>query len=329
MPAPTSASALVLSTYQLLTSEEQDEVFERIRALRVEQAAQGESDMARFLRSLARVAEVVGHTPTVTEYQAVQPRLRAAGESIEPFQRTYRFFGSWPRAREALELAGSATPNAVEARFRARRLGKVWRYSDDELRDVLTRAVDYWGRPPSIAEFEWWRDRQLELARAAGDADAHLPSSGPYRSRWLTWEKALLHHGYSEAEVKSRMDGKRRPATEPDPYMPEGLTVAELADPDPADLPLTVEEVERLRAAWASLPQRSQYILTHRLGLGVEAASLRETGLPIGMHLASVRNVQLRTLDALAGATAGPGEHDMPAYRESVEEALRALSRFY
>ncbi len=325
-PASTSGAALVLGAYQLLSADEQDDVFERIRALRVEAAAQGETDMARYLRSLARVAEVVGHTPTVTEYQAVQPRLRAAGEDVEPFMRTYRFFGSWPRAREALELSASNTPNAVEARFRARRLGKVWRYSDDELRDVLVRAVEYWGRPPSVAEFEWWRDRQLELARAAGEADAHLPSTGPYRSRWLTWEKALLHHGYTAEEVASRMDGKRTPPTpEVDPYLPEGLPVAELRD-DADGVTLTTEEADRLRAAWLALPRRSRYVLTRRLGLGVEAASLSATAEPIGLHLSSVRGIQLRSLDALAGATAGPGSHDMVAYRAAVEESLRALA---
>jgi hypothetical protein len=324
--ASTSAPTLVLANYQLLTESEQEEVFERIRTLRVEAASQGESDMARFLRSLARVAEVVGRTPTVSEYQAVQPRLRAAGEDIESFTRTYRFFGSWPRAREALELSTSSTPNAVEARLRARRLGKVWRYSYEELRTVLERAVEYWGRPPSVAEFTWWRDRELELARAGGDDDAHLPSSGVYRSRWMTWENALLHHGYTKEEVKSRMDGKRKKPAESDPYLPEGLTVAELADTDPRDLPLTAEETRRLRAAWTALPKRSRYVLTHQLGMGVEPASLRQTAEPIGMHLASIRNIQLRAIDALAGATAGPGEHDMNAYRESVEAVLRALA---
>jgi hypothetical protein len=54
--------------------------------------------------------------------------------------------------------------------------------------------------------------------------------------------------------------------------------------------------------------------------------TLLDTAQPIGMHLSSVRNIQLQALDALAGAVAGPGEHDMEAYRARVTEALRLLA---
>ena len=216
----TSAADVVVGAYSLLAGDARDAAFERICQLRVADAAEAETDIARYLRSLARVAAEVGRAPTVTDYRAVAPRLAAAGEDVEPFTRLYAYFGgSWARAREALELAGSETPRRIEARFRFRQLGKVWRYSDDTLRDVLLRAAEHWGRPPSVAEFEWWREREQQLARSTGDADPHLPSSSPYRTRWTTWEGALLHFGFSADDVALRLEGKTEPHNRnADPY---------------------------------------------------------------------------------------------------------------
>ena len=94
----------------------------------------------------------------------------------------YRFFGSWPRAREALDLSETPrnTPRRIEARFRERRLGKTRRYDDDDLRVTLARAVEHYGYPPSTAEFDCWREREFELARATGREEPHLPSVTPY-----------------------------------------------------------------------------------------------------------------------------------------------------
>ncbi len=101
--------------------------------------------------------------------------------------RLYRHFGSvgkvcrysedWPRAREALTHA---------------------------LRDTLAVCVTHYRRPPLVSEFEWWRDHQLELARAQGNDTLHLPSPTPFRRRWGTWEEALLHCGYTPDQVAER-----------------------------------------------------------------------------------------------------------------------------
>lgn len=59
---------------------------------------------------------------------------------------------------------------------------------------------------PQVAEFDWWRQRELELALAQGDDAKHLPSATPYRRRYETWEQALLHFGYTSDEVAERLD---------------------------------------------------------------------------------------------------------------------------
>lgn len=102
----------------------------------------------------------------------------ATGEPVETFSQLYRFFGSWSRAREALDLSDTRnTPRRVEARFRQRKLGKIWRYDDDDLRDALLRAVEHYGHPPSTTGFDWWREREFELARGTGHEDPYLPSA--------------------------------------------------------------------------------------------------------------------------------------------------------
>jgi hypothetical protein len=62
-----------------------------------------------------------------------------------------------------------------------------------------------------VAEFEWWRERELELARAQGDDALHLPSPTPYRKRWETWEGALLHFGYTADEIAERLEQRATP----------------------------------------------------------------------------------------------------------------------
>ena len=203
---PTTAVDLLVVAYRSLTADEQQDLFERINDLRARSAARDASEMARYVRSLRHVAEEIGRIPTVDDYRTVQPRLVARGEDIESFTRVYRFFGNWPRAREALALADTTTARRIQARFDSRRLGKVWRYTEDTLRDTLRRCVEHYGRPPGVAEFEWWRDRELELARGAGHDHVHLPSANPYRKRWKTWEGALLHFGYRPEDLEARLE---------------------------------------------------------------------------------------------------------------------------
>ena len=159
-----------------------------------------------MIRSLQRVAEQVGHTPTVTEYREVEHRLRGTREAVIETNQVIKHFGSWRRVREALDIAETTSARKIDARFRDRRLGKVWSYTEKTLRETLERCVAYYGRPPQVAEFEWWRDRELELARAQGDDTLHLPSAGPYRRRWKSWEKALRACGYSPEEAATRLE---------------------------------------------------------------------------------------------------------------------------
>jgi hypothetical protein len=100
----------------------------------------------------------------------------------------------------------TARPRSIEARFAKRRLGKVWRYTEKTLGEVLRRAMSDTGRICQLAEFEHWRQRDLELARAPGE-ELHLPSAGPYGRRYGgTWKKALLHFGFTPDEVAERLE---------------------------------------------------------------------------------------------------------------------------
>jgi len=149
---------------------------------------------------------VLGETPGIEDYKRIRQELAKQGEELEPVSRITRHFeGSWYLAREALDLSETTTARRIEERFRKRRLGKVWRYSDRTLKETLIRAVEEIGHVPQVAEFDWWRQRQLDLASARGD-QLYLPSATPYRRRWGTWAAALRHFGYSQAEIDGRLE---------------------------------------------------------------------------------------------------------------------------
>lgn len=188
----------------------------------------------------------------------------------------------------------------IEARFRFRRLWKVWRFREQTLREALLNCARYYARLEgrdeprgvSVAEYDHWRQRELELAQACGDIDFFLPSAGPYRSRYTTWEGALLHFGFTPEQTSARLEPRIDPAARAaDAYMPAGLPVAEMAAviDTSAALPLTVEQALRVRDAYAQLAARSRYVLTVRLGLGTEAWPLRKAAEPLGLHLSRIR----------------------------------------
>jgi hypothetical protein len=192
--------------FPALAREEQDRALVRLNDIRLLRTGAGETQMARCLRSLTRVAECVGHIPGVDEYKQVSAELIATGEDIESFSRLYRYFDtSWARAREALDISETSTSRGVEARFRNRRVGRTWRYTHDALRDAVLAAAEHWGRPPTISEYEWWRYRQIQLAEAAGADEPHLPTYSPFRTRWGGWEETLLHFGLSAEQVAERL----------------------------------------------------------------------------------------------------------------------------
>lgn len=319
-----------MAAYQVLSEDEQDEAFERVHGLRIQKEAGTDSDMSRYLRSLQLVQAEVGRTPTSDDYREAQPRLAAAGEAVETFSRLYRFFGTWPRAREALDLSQTGnTSRRIEARFRERRLGKIWRYDEDDLRDTLARAVEHFGYPPSTTEFDWWREREFELARATGHEDPHLPSVTPYRKRWGTWEEALLHFGYSEEDVARRLTSKNNIITRdwnPDAMLPPGLPMASLRDGKDDGGPLGSGQLVKLREAYSGLPRRSRYVLTVRLGLGVQAMSLKRAGTPLALSISRIQQIQLQTVELLIDAVATDAGDTRGPLRAAIETALTRLA---
>lgn len=201
----TTAPELLLIAYRALDPSEQEQAYELIHEARVQRLAGEDSETGRMLRSLRRVTELLGEVPGIDEYKRVQKTLAAEGEQLESVSRVYKHFGSWHLAKEAVGLSEITTARRIDARFASRKLGKVWRYTDQTLRDVLSRCTSDLGHVPQVAEFEHWRQRELELAQARGE-DLHLPSATPYRRRWGTWEKALLSFGYSQAEIDGRLE---------------------------------------------------------------------------------------------------------------------------
>lgn len=325
----TSGPDLLLAAYVALGDEEQDEAFERLHQLRVDKQAGTDTDMSRYVRSLRRVAEELGRTPTSDEYREVQPRLVTAGEPIESFSRLYRFFGNWARAREALDLSETTTPKRIEARFRSRKLGKVWRYDEDDLRDALARATGHYGYPPTTTEFDWWREREFELARATGQPEPQLPSVSPYRRKYKEWELALLHFGYSQEAVERRLTTKNsviRKGHDPDSWLPVGLPMATLRDDDLAGLALGSEQVATLRDAYGKLARRSRHVLTVRLGLAQEPLTLKRGAEPLGLSLDRVRQLQVLAVDRLTDAVASDETQERGPLREAVADTLRALA---
>jgi hypothetical protein len=326
MPATGADALLVL--YEALAPEEQDAAYERIHESRIRRQGDAETELAMHVRSLRRIAEAIGREPGIDDYRLVSQKLREEGEDVQTFARLYRFFGhSWPRAREALRLSGETSVSRVEARLRSRRLGKIARYTEDALRDALAGAVEHYKRPPSVAEFSWWRAQQLALARAQGEDDPQLPSDSAYRSRWRTWEAALLHHGYTPEQVAMRLEQRDQVFnTNADPYLPDDLLVAVLTDPPAEGLALSEQEAQRVREAYETMPRRTRYILTVRLGLGVPRQTLRDAAEPLALHLTRIQQLQLYAQDALLQAAAEGRRTTRPGLRAAITESLRVMS---
>jgi hypothetical protein len=147
------ADALIV-LYEALAPEEQDAAYERINERRLRQQKVAETEMAMHVRSLRRVAEVVGRESGVDDYRSVSRQLISEGEEVSSFKRLYEFFnGSWPQAREALRLSGETSARGIEARFRNRKLAKISRYTEEVLKETLSQTAAHYGRPPSTEEF--------------------------------------------------------------------------------------------------------------------------------------------------------------------------------
>jgi hypothetical protein len=202
----TQGTDLVVAAWRLLDDDERESVFSEIHALREQAQAGIDSTGEELLRSLRRVTEFVGHEPSVDEYKDAVPQLLERGVVIAPFHRLVRHFGSWRLAKEALGLSEITTVRSIEARFRSRKLGKIWRYTDETLRDTLMRCTREHGRAVTVAEYDWWRERQIQTAKAKGE-EIHLPSAGPYRKRFGTWEQTLAEYGFVGDDATVRFPG--------------------------------------------------------------------------------------------------------------------------
>lgn len=207
-PMPLSATALFLVAFNALTPAQQEEVYGEISEARLRRIAGEDDELTAVLRSLRAISAHVGEELTPALYKAAHKKLRAAGESIHEFNQVVRFFGSWRRAKEALDLSETSTPFKIEARFRARMVGKVHSYREETLRQTLADCVCELGRVPLVIEFELWRKKEMELAKAQGK-EVFIPSDSPYRTRWGTWEDALAHFGYDLSEIKARLEPSR------------------------------------------------------------------------------------------------------------------------
>jgi len=203
---PTPATDAFLILFSALDEAEQQEIVERIATIRAVTAVGEESASAPFLRSLRRVTEFVGHEPMVDEYKDACVALRERGEDIIGFSAIVRHYGTWRRAKEALDLSQTTSIRNVEARFRHRRVSKIWRYTEATLRETLERVCDYYGGIPTIQEFDAWRQRELRLAAAEGNDALQVPSTRPFRERYRGWEPALLHFGYDAVEIAKRLE---------------------------------------------------------------------------------------------------------------------------
>src|SRR6202035_3650094 len=201
---PTTGAQLLAIAFKALSQDEREEAFERISEIRISEVAGEESATVQMLRSLTRARDLLGHLPTVGEYRELYRELKGSPDEIEEVNRVVRHFGSWRLATEALGLSEVTTARRIDARFRSRRLGKVWKDTEETLRDTLALAVEHYERPMTVAEFDWWRERQFQLAKAEGNDNLHLPSATPYRKRWGSWEGALRHFGYDSELAGTR-----------------------------------------------------------------------------------------------------------------------------
>jgi hypothetical protein len=206
--APTSAVALLVVGFNALSVEQQEQAFQEISELRLQRIAGEEGETARFLRSLRRAQDYVGEELSPDKYREAWRGLKAQGEEVAEFNQVRRHFGSWRRAKEALHLSETSTPLKIEARFRARMVGKPGRYRDETLRETLAQCVQALGHIPLVIDYELWRQKETELGKAQG-REVFIPSDSPYRRRFGSWENALLHFGYPPEEVKARLEPSR------------------------------------------------------------------------------------------------------------------------
>lgn len=210
----TSAPEVLLAAFLAMEDGDQVLFLDRAAGARALVSAGGRSEAEIFIGELRRAAEEAGVTAenlTVDLYRAATTSIRLRGEEHAPVSQVIKFFGSWSLSKEALTLARVTTARRIEARFEYRKLGKVWKYTEETLALWMAKAVEAHGRPPQVAEYEWWREKELALAKARNDDTLHIPSPQPFRKRWKTWAGALTALGYDPAAIDSRLERTTAP----------------------------------------------------------------------------------------------------------------------
>lgn len=205
----TSAVDILIIAYSSLGEAEKEEFGKRLDYIRVAREAETDDELGALLRSIRKAAEIVGCEVTklsVTDYR----RLAAERDDLAQLSRVIKRLGSWRQGREAAEWSESHTLRKVEARLSMRGVkGKVWRYSRKVLQDCFDEAVEHYGMVPMVSEFDEYRQRRLELARAEGNHSFHFPQAHAYRRRWGTWEKACLVMGATTDQLEERLERGR------------------------------------------------------------------------------------------------------------------------
>jgi hypothetical protein len=221
---------------------------------------------------------------------------------------------------------GAAASSAGPRPGRGAKNRKVPRYSDQELRLVLLRAAAAVGHPPTIAEFDRWREHEMKKAHAAGDQAFRLPSCTPYQARWNSWEAALAHHGVVIADQRAADEAAviGPDVHEVDRGIPAVLSIARLRITPNHPVLLDADELERLRQEWDKLPRRNRYILTDRYELLGPRSTLEALAEELHLTDGRVHQVQSEALVRLCRAVFGPRVDE--AAKARVLAALKALA---
>ena len=209
----TSGIDITVGAFRALNLQEQEEAFARIHELRLARLSADENELAGYLRSLRRVVDIVEGELTPETYRKARLALIDQGEEIHEISAVRRYFGTWRLAKEALGLSDVTTATKIEARFRGRMIGKPHTYTEETMREALVRCAKEIGGVPLVIEYEHFRRREQELAKARGE-QLFLPSSSPFRRRWGSWEDALLALGFAQKEISARLEPGRERANE-------------------------------------------------------------------------------------------------------------------
>lgn len=250
--------------------------------------------------------------------------MLVAYEALTPNERS-EVRRRMPDVDDAPGVGAAGSPSAAPA-GRGAENRKVPRYTDQELRLVLLRAAAAVGHPPTIAEFDRWRESELKKARAAGDQAFRLPSCTPYRARWNSWEAALSHHGVDVANQRTADEAKvvRPEVHEVDRGIPAMLSIARLRSVPNHPVLLNAEELERLRQEWDKLPRRNRHIITDRYELLGPRSTLEALADELHLTDGRVHQVQSEALVRLCRAVFGPRVDE--AAKARVLAALKALA---